>query len=111
MSRWVLERSRWLSSRDSVVANPLRVAALFLLLGFALVSGAIANVSGPDPSVNTNCGVSGVDAGGNCLNDVGSGGVSTGPFGPPPTACTAGAFDLSLSTGCNLPFYVSGIFP
>jgi hypothetical protein len=25
--------------------------------------------------------------------------------------CTAGAFNLSLTTGCNIPFYVGGIFP
>jgi len=26
-------------------------------------------------------------------------------------ACTAGAVDLSLTTGCNIPFYLGGIFP
>lgn len=31
--------------------------------------------------------------------------------GPPPTPCLAGKFDLSLSTGCNIPFYLGGIFP
>lgn len=27
------------------------------------------------------------------------------------TPCGAGKIDLSLSTGCNLPFYLGGIFP
>jgi hypothetical protein len=43
-------------------------------------------------------------------NTVGDSGAPCGG-GPPPTACTAGALDLSLTTGCNVPFYVGGIFP
>jgi hypothetical protein len=27
------------------------------------------------------------------------------------SACSAGAFDLSLTTGCNIPFYLDGVFP
>jgi hypothetical protein len=27
------------------------------------------------------------------------------------TGCTAGAIDLSLTTGCNIPFFIGGIFP
>jgi hypothetical protein len=27
------------------------------------------------------------------------------------SSCTAGAIDLSLTTGCNLPQYLGGIFP
>jgi hypothetical protein len=36
-----------------------------------------------------------------------------GPLNPGTggSGCTAGAIDLSLSTGCNIPFYVGGIFP
>ncbi len=36
---------------------------------------------------------------------------SAGAAPPPPTACLAGAIDLSLATGCNIPFYLGGIFP
>jgi hypothetical protein len=39
---------------------------------------------------------------GSALNPGGGGG------GP---ACTAGAFDLSLATGCNIPFYLDGVIP
>jgi hypothetical protein len=39
------------------------------------------------------------------------GGLNTISSGPPGTACLAGAIDLSLTTGCNLPFYLGGIFP
>lgn len=38
---------------------------------------------------------------------AGSATHSTGTLTP----CTAGAFDLSLPTGCNLPFYLGGIIP
>ena len=46
-------------------------------------------------------------SGPNSITDSGSPCAS----GPPPTACTDGSFDLSLTTGCNIPFYVGGIFP
>lgn len=52
---------------------------------FALVVSvaiALAQVTGPDPSVNTSCGVSGVDpTTGTCLNAVGGGDVSSGSGG------------------------------
>lgn len=39
-------------------------------------------------------------------------GDSGSPCGSSPgTPCTAGALDLSLTTGCNIPFYVGGVFP
>ena len=42
----------------------------------------------------------------------GNGGAGVfGGGGSGPTACTPGAIDLSLTTGCNIPFYVGGIFP
>lgn len=42
-------------------------------------------------------------------NTIGDSGSPCG--GSPATPCTAGAIDLSLSTGCNLPFYIGGVFP
>lgn len=52
---------------------------------------------------------------GNCvewagINSIKDSGSPCGG-GPPPTACTDGSFDLSLTTGCNIPFYVGGVFP
>ncbi len=43
------------------------------------------------------------------VNTLGDSGAPCGSGGGTP--CTAGAIDLSLTTGCNLPFYVGGVFP
>jgi hypothetical protein len=43
-------------------------------------------------------------------NTIGDSGSPCGSGGGG-TACTAGSLDLSLTTGCNVPFYVGGVFP
>ena len=37
--------------------------------------------------------------------------VGGGGGGGGGTACTAGAIDLSLSTGCNIPQFMDGVIP
>jgi hypothetical protein len=51
---------------------------------------------------------------GNCVKwvaqfTIGDAGAPCGSGGGTP--CTAGGLDLSLTTGCNIPFYVGGVFP
>ena len=88
---------------------PINRAAAVMVFGMfvmALLLGQIANQGvfrvGPLP-VPGNC----VEwAGINSIKDAGS------PCGgSPSTPCGAGAFDLSLTTGCNVPFYVGGVIP
>ena len=87
------------------INRPAAIVAFGTFL-LALLVAQIANQGvfrvGPLP-VPGNC----VEwAGINSIKDAGS------PCGgTPPTACTAGSLDLSLTTGCNIPFYVGGIFP
>lgn len=79
---------------------------LFLIFALGLCCSASAQIQNP--------GV--VQVGtvipGNCVkwvakNKIGDAGAPCGGV----ASCTAGAIDLSLSTGCNIPFYVGGIFP
>lgn len=51
---------------------------------------------------------------GNCVEWAGINSIKDAGFpcgGGSLTPCTAGSVDLSLTTGCNIPFYVGGIFP
>ena len=50
---------------------------------------------------------------GNCVKWVAQFtiGDSGSPCGGAATPCTAGGLDWSLTTGCNIPFLVGGVFP
>ena len=43
------------------------------------------------------------------INGIAAIGATSAPA--PLIACLAGGIDLSLSTGCDLPFYLNGVFP
>lgn len=56
----------------------LRPLSVVIAASLIAIVFALAQVSGPDSGVSTNCGVSGVDRNGVCLNAPGGPGVSTG---------------------------------
>jgi hypothetical protein len=66
---------------------------VLVAVGLLLSTSAYADITGP------------ITIPGMKITGTVGGGVA------PVNSCTAGAIDLSLSTGCNLPFYVGGIFP
>lgn len=47
----------------------------------------------------------------NAVGMQGIAGIGATSAPVPGVACLAGKFDLSLATGCNLPFYLNGVFP
>jgi hypothetical protein len=66
-------------------------------IAFALFAASVWTAHALAQSIGGNQGIGG-----------GSGGGGTVIVGTP---CTAGAIDLSLSTGCNMPQFINGVIP